>query len=516
MKKTIKISAILLALIMAVSVFAISPISASAASSGWNTIWDAESDVKPSVGGTTAYAIKNDEGCINTGNNSTKILKVFRQGAYNIMSVNFPIEAGTLTDATQLRVWVGKKSTNGSKYNTANFGLKFTDGETVTYYGVGFRADYDMPCTLSENGAWYAIDLTSNSIIVNSKASFKGSQFSTQNNWSNASQFPKINSLDFSKCTGIYVNFGKPVDNGEKGTANDTYYIDDLQYYVAGKTPVAKFEGTTTVIADKEALSVTLPKSSDVTVADGGYLVGWKSSDGGFYKPGAEVGLTEDVTFTAIGLDMSMSAGASIRWAQTADDRGLRFQTKIKASDLERLSAATTFTTGTLIVPASAGCANSNKIEGLDDAGEFDIGRAVNSINNGLNVVNTNNLMYGEADGYKYYYGGVTGMMISDNAELDSSKVVSLSITARPYMTITYKNGSTTSSSNIGTGTYYPKYTQGTCTRSMKQIATAAYNDTTMNYSKTQMSILKDQYGAVVVEGSSDDYIKESSDALGK
>ena len=50
----------------------------------------------------------------------------------------------------------------------------------------------------------------------------------------------------------------------------------------------------------------------------------------------------------------------------------------------------------------------------------------------------------------------------------------------------------------------------------MKQIATAAYNDTTMNYSKTQMSILKDQYGAVKIEGSSDDYIKESSDALGK
>ena len=289
---------------------------------------------------------------------------------------------------------------------------------------------------------------------------------------------PKDTSTDSITLTRAEI---KNVESINFSIRNDysNRYIDDIMIGTSA-TAKATFPGTD--IADIPVdgnNKVTLPAATSTN------FVGWLAGDV-LYKAGKTVSLSKTTSFTALTMDVALQTGAGIRWAETEQERGIRFETYVTKATLDTLGSSK-FELGALILPY----ADYNASITVDTASSY----------GAVNVVDPK--VYGEAgDNYRYYTGIVD---FEKYFAVSQSALADLKLTAVSYVKVTYEDG---------TASYIYDHPDATDNvRTVAEVARAALADTEFGYNEQQIAILN-LYTQYSEETSVPSYRKEASDNL--
>ena len=160
---------------------------------------------------------------------------------------------------------------------------------------------------------------------------------------------------------------------------------------------------------------------------DGKTFIGWTSNiNDGIFKAGSTHGaITGDATFTAVLVDFSMVAGASVR--KVVGTTGIRFTSKINTDDYTQIMNVAKL--GTLIAPVDLVGSAENLTFAQNASNYLDI-EAVNW----LTDTSLSNMGYSDGDTYKYFTGVMSNVQLFNYAR---------QFVARPYVTVTYADEST-------------------------------------------------------------------------
>lgn len=192
----------------------------------------------------------------------------------------------------------------------------------------------------------------------------------------------------------------------------------------------------------------------DAVTVDSGKFACWTVTDGGnkvMLVPGQSYFMSGDIVCEPQAIGFSMLDGASVR--TTEGSSGIRFMAKLNKAEYDLLTASgATVRTHILIAPTEYFDRTYGyyTVEALENAGYTDY---IDIVSDGW---------YSETD-KNYYYVGSLANILPENYTMEYSGVA--------YIEITYLDGTTV--------TAYADYDESVNSRSVYQVAHAAYNDRT-------------------------------------